>query len=291
MKTNNKSIKILSFGEIIWDIYPDMRCIGGAPLNFAAHIVKSGAESYLLSAVGVDELGEKAISKLKAFGIDAEFVSFDDTHPTGQCIVTLDKAGVPSYEILSDVAYDNIALPDVIFENEFHALSFGTLALRGAKNFLTVQTLIEKGHFDKIYCDINLRAPFYSEETVKFCLEKANIIKLSETELEYVVKVILNDLLDYYDAAIRKLSEKYPSLDVILITCGENGSYAYTKKEGRVYHCPASRVEVVSTVGAGDSFGASFLVDYLKGRPIDECLKNSADRSAYVVSHADAVPD
>ena len=123
-----------------------------------------------------------------------------------------------------------------------------------------------------------------------FCLESPNILKLSEVELEYVMKNILASDETDYEKSARALCEKYKNLELVLITCGEYGAYAYEKCTDMTFFCPSKKVEVVSTVGAGDSFGASFLVDYLSRKSIPECLDAATERSAYVVSHMDAVP-
>lgn len=284
-------MRILSFGEIIWDVYPDQSCIGGAPLNFAAHTVKSGAEAYLLSAVGEDALGREAMERLARFGVRSDFVSTVKGKPTGQCLVTLNAARVPTYEILRDVAYDYVPLPDAVLSKSFDALCFGTLALREARNRAMLKRLLDAGICKTVYCDLNLRTPFYGAETVKLCLSSAHILKLSETELEYVSAQVLRQVFTSYEESLRALAARYSNLQLILLTCGEDGAYAYSRKTEQLYYEPAQKVEVVSTVGAGDSFGAAFLVDYLRGESLPACLKGAAERSAYVVAHAEAIPD
>ena len=111
-------MKILSFGEIIWDVYPDKKCIGGAPLNFSAHVAKNGGESFLISCVGNDELGIKAKQYLAKFGVKDDFVYTCDKQ-TGVCNVTLDERGVPTYTIVDNVAYDYIHFDKKLFEQKF----------------------------------------------------------------------------------------------------------------------------------------------------------------------------
>ena len=106
-------MKALSFGEILWDVYPNKKCLGGAPLNFAAHFAKQGGESYMLSALGDDELGKAALKKLSDWEVSSEYISVLKNRPTGRCVVTLNKQSVPSYDILQDVAYDHIPLKPV----------------------------------------------------------------------------------------------------------------------------------------------------------------------------------
>ena len=122
-------MKILSFGEILWDVYPDKKYIGGAPLNFAAHSAKQGEEVYMLSAVGQDALGTDALSQLKSWGINCKYVAALADKPTGACNVTLDVNSVPKYDLLQNVAYDYVDGNSV--NEDFDVLYFGTLALRG----------------------------------------------------------------------------------------------------------------------------------------------------------------
>ena len=283
-------MKILSFGDIIWDVYPDKACIGGALLNFSAHVAKSGAHSLLMSAVGDDELGKDAIEKLSGFGVDTSYVSTNADLPTGQCRVTLDENAVPTFCLLDNVAYDRITTYKDALCESFDALAFGSVPIRHEHNIKALKAIIDGKNCGKIYCDVNLRAPFFDENSVAFCLENSNVLKVSEVELEYVMKNILKSDETDYERCARALCDRYKNLEIILITCGEYGAYAYEKDTESIFYHPAKKVEVVSTVGAGDSFGAAFLVDFLSGRSIPECLASATERSAYVVSHMDAVP-
>ncbi len=284
-------MKILSFGDIIWDVYPDKACIGGALLNFSAHVAKSGADSFLMSAVGDDKLGEDALEKLKNFKVNTKYVSVDKTRQTGQCRVTLDENAVPTFRLLDDVAYDNIILPKEALAEHFDAIAFGSVPIRHTQNAQTLSCLIKNGNAGKVYCDVNLRAPFYTKDTADFCLKNSDILKVSETELEYVIVDILGQEMNGYDEALSLLSNAYKNIELVLLTCGEEGAYAYLTKEKRSYFCPPKKVDVVSTVGAGDSFGAAFLVEFLSGKDIPCCLEAATERAAYVVSHMDAVPE
>ena len=128
MHMGTKSIKILSFGEILWDVYTNKRCLGGAPLNFAAHAKRSGAESFLCSAVGNDELGKEARVEISRLGIDDRFLTTVVDRSTGKCIVTLNEKSVPKYDLLEDVAYDRIPFDERFKKAEFDEFALGTLA-------------------------------------------------------------------------------------------------------------------------------------------------------------------
>lgn len=282
-------MKILSFGEIIWDIYSDKKCIGGAPLNFAAHAAHEGASSYLLSSVGNDELGCEAMELLNKFGISADHVSINKDFETGKCIVSLDNKGVPNFEVKENVAYDYISLKNADREF-FDIIAFGTLALRNEHSFKTLKALLDNKNFGKVYCDINLRSPFYTRETVSFCLKNANILKLSDNELDYVLDHFFTIRYENLVQNLHLLCSTYPDLEEIIVTYGEKGAYAFSTTEDKIFYAPAKEVSVVSTVGAGDSFGAAFIVSRLKGRNIEESLKRATEVSAKVVSIEEAIP-
>ncbi len=207
--------------------------------------------------------------------------------PTGQAIVTLDDSGTPSYRFLEDVAYEHIEIP--VLPDDFRVLYFGTLALQSATNQQTISALLSSYPFSEIFVDINLRSPFYSKETVEFAVQNATILKISQEELPTVAALLgLSPSMCYQDIA-RTLKARYERLRCIIITLGADGAYALNEKQE--YICAASPAEVVSTVGAGDSFSAAFLHRYLRGDNIPSALSHATKVAAFVVSHAEAVPD
>ena len=281
-------MKVLSFGEIIWDVYPDEKHLGGAPLNFAAHFAKQGGEAYVLSALGDDELGNEALNKLSLWKVNAEYVSVLSGKDTGKCLVTLDKQGVPTYNIVRDSAYDYINCSSV--SDEFDALYFGTLALRNEYNRREISELIKSHSFKEIFVDVNLREPFISRESLMLCMENATVLKISDEELSAVSKILYNTEYDYKNI-VTEISKTFQNIKFIIITLGEKGSYAYDVHNKTSFSCAAERVTVASTVGAGDSFSAVFLYKYMCGFDIDSCLKSASRISAYVVSKTEAVPE
>lgn len=281
-------MKVLSFGEIIWDVYPDEKHLGGAPLNFAAHFAKQGGEAYVLSALGDDELGNEALNKLSLWKVNAEYVSVLSGKDTGKCLVTLDKQGVPTYNIVRDSAYDYINCSSV--SDEFDALYFGTLALRNEYNRREISELIKSHSFKEIFVDVNLREPFISRESLMLCMENATVLKISDEELSDVSKILFNTEYGYKNI-VTEISKTFQNIKFIIITLGEKGSYAYDVHNKTSFSCAAERVTVASTVGAGDSFSAVFLYKYMCGFDIDSCLKSASRISAYVVSKTEAVPE
>ena len=279
-------MRIVAFGEIIWDIYPDERCIGGAPLNFAAHAAQLGAQALLISAVGDDALGAAAREALSHFGVDDSLVSTIPDKPTGQCLVTLDEESKPHYDLLADTAYDAISCETI---PDCDAFVFGTLIQRSEHNRRTLQQLLENGHFGEVFCDLNIRPPYYDAESVERCLRYATILKVSREELPAVTQLLYGASLDV-EAAVERICTDYPNIRLCLVTLDCDGALVYESATDKTYRQAAKPVKVVSTVGAGDSFGAAFLTTYLRTGDIAAALQTAVTVSAFVVAHKEAVP-
>lgn len=286
--------KILSVGEIIWDVFPSNSVIGGAPLNFAAHAALCGAESFLMSAVGMDSLGDSALSALSDFGVNPHYVKRTDK-PTGQCMVTLGHNAIPQYNVLQDVAYDHIMVTNEDIENinayQYDVLYFGTLIQRASTSRNTIQTLLKKCKFKEIMCDINLRPNCYDLDSILCCLENATILKVSMEEEEilrtfnlYTAKSnCVNDIA-------KAICDKFRNIKFIILTLGKDGSYVLDSQNHQEYVQCAIGDTLVSTVGAGDSFSAAWITNFLDGKCISECMKKAAELSGFVVGHIEAVP-
>lgn len=284
---------LLVFGEIIWDVYPDKACIGGAPLNFAAHFVQAGGRAALLSAVGQDDLGSSALAFLQKSGVDTQFVA-RTAHPTGRCEVTLSAEGIPSYFVVPDVAYDHIPdvpdLPARAAEAGYDLLCFGTLAQRGESR-RCLERLLSEGSFRHIFCDVNLRPDCYDAKSVENCLANATFLKVSDEE-----EPLLRKVAGYLpsEAPIGEMPDalfvSYPQLNAILLTQGERGATLYRRDQAPL-PVPAAPAKVVSTVGAGDSFGAEWLYQTLTGADERTALEKAAVRAAWVIEHEEAVPE
>lgn len=232
--------------------------------------------------------------EMTEFGVECRYIK-KNTQPTGQCFVTLDEAGIPHYNVLCDVAYDGIALDGGDFsriaEEGYDALYFGTLIQRETASRKAVRDLVATCHFPTVICDVNLRPNCYDSDSVKFCLRNASVLKVSMEE-EPLLRAFggYTPADDSPRAVALALCESYPQLEVVLVTLGKDGSYAYTAKEGREFRQKSIGDTVVSTVGAGDSFAAAWLVSYLNQKPIAECMRRAAEVSGFVVAHTQAVP-
>ena len=281
-------MKLASFGEIIWDVYENERTLGGAPLNFAAHAALYGFDAYLFSAVGNDELGKEATAAVQKLGVKTDFIKTRPYMPTGRCNVRLDGDGVPTYTIEERSAYDEIDA-DSCTGQSFDVIAFGTLALRYPTNVETLESILGGCSPREIYADLNIRAPYYSRASVEFSLKNATTVKISSEELGTVASLIGIEYKTDEDAA-EKIASLFPTLKLVIITLGERGSFALDTRESKIYRADAVKTSVVSTVGAGDSFGAAFLASYLKNRDIEKALRTAAHVSAYVVASMEAVP-
>lgn len=278
---------VVGLGEALWDVFPDGKRIGGAPANFAYHVSQFGLKSIVVSAVGRDSLGDEIISifKSKALNYIAPQIDF----PTGTVQVTLDAAGVPDYHITENVAWDNIPLSAELtsLAKNTCAVCFGSLAQRSDCSRSTINSFLDLLPDNAIIVfDINLRQNYYTKEIIETSLKKCNILKINEDELGIVVKMFRLSANDY-ESQCAELIRKY-QLDTVILTCGENGSYVFT--ENFESFIPTPKVKVADTVGAGDSFTATFVSSLLQGKDLRTAHKIAVNVSAYVCTQTGAMP-
>ncbi len=282
-------MKILAIGEIIFDIFDGEAEIGGAPLNFCAHCAALGEETALVSAVGDDSCGKIALEKLDEFGVKTDFIG-KSSLPTGKCIVTV-KNGSPEYDVIRPSAYDDVAADtDKISGYGADVFAFGTLIQREEKSRKAVKDILENCSFKTVFCDVNLRKDCYDEESCRICLENASILKISGEEEPLLAEFALYESGETPEEKAKAICKAYPNVELVLYTMAENGSFVYSEKDGRGVYIPAEKTELVSGVGAGDSYSAAFLNEYFRSRNIEAAGKAGAKRSAFVVAHREAVP-
>ncbi len=281
-------MKFLVFGEIIWDLYPNQACIGGAPFNFAAYAAGAGVETSLLSAVGRDSLGDRALEYVREYGVRTDLL-LRSSRPTGNCRVTLSESGVPTYDLAEETAYDAISVGPEVTEPSFDLLYFGTLAQRSRENAAELRKLLSAGNCREIFCDLNLRAPFYTEESVRLCLSRGTMVKISREELAETVRLGLDRRLSEPEEAVRALAAAYPNLKIIAVTLDRDGAMALEVKTGQIFYRGPEPVKVVSTVGAGDSFSAAFAVSILRGASVEKALDAGVFLSSRVVAAPEAI--
>lgn len=280
-------MKILAFGEILYDV--DVKkgesVLGGAPMNFCSHLSKLGASGYMLSSVGDDELGRKALESADKFNVNTKYVIVS-THPTGMCNVTYNGAE-PNYDLSMISAYDNIEVTDGMIENiereNFDVFYLGTLAQRGEVSFASLKKLLSKVKFPTVFYDMNLRQHYHTKEILEESLKITDILKINRDEFAFLRE---NGFCD----TVEGLSEKY-NIEKILLTLDSEGAKLYDRKSGNTYIATGVKTEEVSSVGAGDSMCACFLYNFLNGKGLQTCLERANIMAAFVVSRKEAIPD
>lgn len=278
---------IVGIGEILWDVFPNGKILGGAPANFAYHVSQFGFDGRAVSAIGNDELGDEIIDCLrkKKFRYIIEKTPF----PTGIVQVTLDEKGVPNYEICQKVAWDNIPFTAEMEElaRNTKTVCFGSLAQRNETSRLSINRFLDlvPENALKIF-DINLRQHFYSQELIDHSLTRCNILKINDDEVMLVAKLFGWENLSEMDIC-KKLFSHY-SLRMLVLTKGTQGSYVISADE--TSYMPTPLVEVADTVGAGDSFTAAFVASLLKGKTIAQAQASAVEVSAYVCTQHGAMP-
>lgn len=279
--------KIVGIGEVLWDELPDGRKIGGAPANFAYHVTQFGLDGVAVSAVGKDASGAEMLRGLKAKKMGVLMPKVD--YPTGSVAIKVDAAGVPEYDIRTDAAWDHIPFTDSIAQlaAETKAVCFGSLAQRSAESRATIMRFLDSvpsANNPLIVFDINLRQNFYSREVVENSLKRCNILKINDEELAVVSEMFSLPAGEACVALIDRFG-----LDKLILTCGTDGSYVYSG--GAVSFQPTPVVEVADTVGAGDSFTASFVAALLRGDTVARAHEVAARTSAYVCTRFGAMPE
>lgn len=280
---------VLGLGEILWDILPGGKKLGGAPANFCYHASCLGADSYMLSGVGDDILGAEILKKLDGLGLRKDYIRVYSGHPTGTVDVVLDDMGIPSYRIHENTAWDN-----VIFEDGHKnlalaadAICFGTLGQRSKVTGDTIKRILDISPKDALRVfDINIRQNFYSKEIIGESLNYCNVLKINEEELTLLTgllgisggkrREILNRILKDYD------------LNLIVLTLGREGSILATPdyiSQRDIYDLP-----VKDTVGAGDAFTAAVVTGLLKNMDIDEINRRASILAGYVCSMEGGTP-
>lgn len=278
---------IVGMGEALWDCLPEGRKLGGAPANFAYHVGQFGWKTVVVSAIGNDPLGDEILERLADVNLEHKIVRVP--FPTGTVQVTLSGDGIPAYEICENVAWDNIPWSDELeaLAKRTKAVCFGSLAQRNPVSRNTILRFLGTMDADteRIY-DINLRQSFYSLEVIEESLKRATILKLNDEEIE-VVKALLQITGEPEDVC-RQLIAEYESLRMVIVTCGAIGSYVFTADETSWVDTP--KVTVADTVGAGDSFTATFAANILKGKSVKEAHKLAVQVSAFVCTQNGAMP-
>jgi fructokinase len=278
---------VTGLGEVLWDMLPGGRKLGGAPSNFAFHAGQFGLDALAVSAVGTDDLGAETLSELRSKGLDYIIPRVD--FPTGTVGVTLDEDGVPSYSITEGVAWDNIPFTPEIAASAAacRCVCFGSLAQRSEVSRATIRSYLAAMPADSMkILDINLRGHYYSREVIDSSLQACNILKINDEELAVFGRLFSLPETEVRDRCMTILQRW--GLMCVVLTCGVGGSYVFSADEMSFFQTPS--VMVADTVGAGDSFTGAFAASLLHGLSLADAHRRAVDVSAYVCTQSGAMP-
>jgi fructokinase len=285
---NRGDFVVVGLGEILWDMLPDGKKLGGAPANFAYHAQALGAQGIVVSCIGNDELGKEIIGQLAELGLDCTYVGVDKGHHTGTVTVELDADGKPNYTIHEKVAWDYIESDSSLLElvGETDAVCYGSLCQRSEVSRDTIRGYLGATRSDCLRVfDINLRQSYFSKEIVDTMLKLSNVLKLNDEELPVVADLL--GLGGSETDMLSRLADIY-KLRMIALTRGANGSRLYTQGEDSNHQGFAANV--ADTVGAGDSFTAAMTLGLLYGKSLDWTNEFSNRVASFVCSQSGATP-
>jgi fructokinase len=277
-------------GEVLWDVFPDSACLGGAPLNFAAHAVRLGLYPILISAVGADELGERAAREISAFGLDATMLRKSSKWSTGTASVVVGGDGQPAFRIPRPAAYDDLCITpaelQVLRTKDPSWLYYGTLFPSTPEGRTTLQRLLDSVPRAVRFYDVNLRPGFDSLDLAADLLASANVVKLNEFEAQAVSGFLglPSDAESFCRCGAIRFGWR-----AVCITLGDRGCAMFDGKE--FVHADGEKIKVADTVGAGDAFAAAFLYGLTNHWPVQRIARFANRLGALVASRAGAIPD
>ncbi|MDF7664713.1 carbohydrate kinase [Bifidobacterium sp. ESL0745] len=279
---------VVALGELLWDMLPTGKRAGGAPVNFAYHAAMNGAESHAISAVGEDPLGDELVEAIKKSGVES--IVQRNAWPTSTVEVAL-KNGIPEYTIIKGVAWDHILYTRELINmvQKADAICYGTLALRSQESHDTIVELLKHAKPTAMkFFDINIRGDHYSKELIEELLGYATVFKINDAEL-----LLLRDMFDIRgtsdEVACNWFMQKY-NLNYVILTGGSTFS-TIIAKDGESSTLDTPRVDVVDTVGAGDSFSGTFTAKILSGSSLQEAHRAAVNTAAFVCTQNGAWPE
>ena len=276
--------KIVCFGEVLWDIYPDRIEIGGAPFNVYYRLHSLGNNVKIISSIGDDDLGLKALNFFKKNNLNSEFISIDKEHKTGQVKIQL-ESGEPSYNIVDNVAWDFIPIKKEYTSEKLDYLIFGSLAVRKDKSFETLKEIIRKSKFNIL--DLNIRQEYYKKDKLHYLLNSSDFLKINMDEL-----FVLRDLFNIKYHETEDIAQKIFSKFNLKYICLTNGSVNSSVFDGNKFiYVESLKVESIDNVGAGDNFLASFIDEYfIKKNSLKSSLKIASIYGAITTTKKGAIP-
>lgn len=286
MDNIKKVLNIVCFGEVLFDVFPTHKKIGGAPLNVALRLASLGVEAKIISRIGEDEIGKELLEFVETNGVSTAVIQVDQDYSTGEVLVQLDEKGSASYAIKYPVAWDEIALSPESKNavKKADALVFGSLVCRDETSYNTLLSLLKIAKY-KIF-DVNLRAPFYTKEILIKLMNKADFIKFNDDEL-YEISEYLKSPYHSLEQNILFIA-KQTNTKNICVTKGRHGAVLYYND--RMYYNSGYKITVADTVGAGDSFLAGLLSKLLVGEEPQKAIDFACALGALVAQEEGANP-
>ncbi len=280
---------LIGLGEILWDLLPSGRQLGGAPANFAYHANALGATGTIISRVGTDQNGADILSRVRQLGLAPDLIQIDPDAPTGTVSVELNSDGQPGYIIHENVAWDRIAAKKeaLAAAARADAICFGTLAQRCHRSRSSIHEIVSNSRRDALrILDVNLRQHFYTTDVISQSLGATNIFKINDGELPVLAKLL--GLTGDIESQLVQIAKAY-DLRLVALTRGAHGSVLLANGQ-RSEHAGVP-TEVADTVGAGDSFTAAMALGILSGWDLDKTNEHANRVASFVASRPGATPD
>lgn len=284
-----KKFTTVGLGELLWDLLPNSRQLGGAPANFAYMTSLLGDDGIVASRVGADNLGDEALRRLESLGVNTSFIQRDATYRTGIANVSVDAKGQPSFQIAQPVAWDYFEWTPAwqSLAQKADAVCFGSLAQRSPQSRAATRSFLQaiRPSAARVF-DVNLRQSFYSREILVDSAKSANIIKLNHEELPAVARLLGFPFQDEASAAQWLLSTF--RLRLVCVTLGAAGSLLVAERA--MHEHPGFPVQVADTVGAGDAFTAALVYHFLRGHALSAINEAANRMGSWVASQTGATP-
>ena len=281
----------LSLGEVLWDILPDGKALGGAPSNVAWHTNQLGADAHIVSAVGDDELGREILDALRNMNLDVSTIAVLPGIPTSTVDAHLDAAGNATYTIHENVAWDHLPVTDEILAiaSEAQGVNYGSLGQRHATGRATTHAILDAVSPDavKIF-DLNLRKPFIDKDILDAGMERATVVKMNHDELPAICAMF--HWAETPEEGMQQLLQAYPNVRHLIVTKADQGAWWQTRDELH-YMQPPKPEKMVDTIGAGDSVTAVAMMGLLKGWKEADILETAMKVASFVCSRRGGTPE
>ncbi|WP_343694539.1 carbohydrate kinase [Flavobacterium sp.] len=284
---NEKKLKAIAYGEVLWDVFTNKKKIGGAPLNVALRMKSLGCDSAMISSVGNDENGKIIIETVKNLGLETAAIQITEDFPTGLVNVILDKTGSATYEIKYPSAWDKIEINDMAktLVNEADVLIYGSLVCRDEVSRKTLQELLQTNVY-KVF-DVNLRKPHYTYEILVELMNEANFVKFNDEEILEIAKALKSPFTTL-EENINYIAE-LTKVEAMCVTRGKDGALLFWNNQ--FYENKGYPIVVADTVGAGDSFLAGLITSLLTGNEPQKALDFACAMGALVAGSPGANPE